>query len=115
MVTVRVISRPSRSIVISARSPAWVCATAQANWRGGIGLVDRAVDLDKIVIGTGADLALARPDDARCPRAAEAEWIADREHPVADAQRVGIAEGHVGQGTRRVDPEHGEICELILS
>ena len=54
----------------------------------GIALVHRRVDLDEVVIGAGADVAAARRDDARRHRAAEAERIADREHPVADARRI---------------------------
>ena len=53
----------------------------------GIALVDRRVDLDVVVIGAGADVAAARRDDAGGHRAAEAERIADRDHPVADARR----------------------------
>ena len=54
----------------------------------GIAAVDRRVDLDEVVIGAGADVAAARRDDAGRHGAAEAERIADREHPVADARRL---------------------------
>ena len=54
----------------------------------GIALVDRRVDLDEVVIRAGADVAAARRDDAGRHGAAEAERIADRDHPVADARRV---------------------------
>ena len=54
----------------------------------GIALVHRRVDLDEVVIGAGADVAAARRDDAGRHGAAEAERIADREHPVADARRA---------------------------
>ena len=52
-----------------------------------IAAVDRRVDLQEVVIGTGADVAAARRDDAGGHRAAEAEGIADRDHPIADARR----------------------------
>src|SRR5262249_45469165 len=43
----------------------------------GIAAVHRRVDLDEVVIGTGADVAAARRDDAGGHGAAEAERIAD--------------------------------------
>ena len=52
----------------------------------GIAAVDRGVDLQEVVIGAGADVAAARRDDAGRHRAAEAEGIADRHDPVADAR-----------------------------
>ena len=57
----------------------------------GIALVHRGVDLDEVVIRTRADVAAARRDDAGRHGAAEAERIADRDHPVADA-RITIRE-----------------------
>ena len=51
-----------------------------------VAAVHRRVDLDEVVIGARADVAAARRDDAGRHRAAEAERIADREHPVADAR-----------------------------
>ena len=53
-----------------------------------IAAIDRRVDLQEIVIGAGADVAAARRDDAGRDRAAEAEGIADGDHPVADARRL---------------------------
>ena len=55
----------------------------------GIALVDGRVDLDVVVIGTGADVAAFGRDDAGGHGAAEAVGIADRDHPVADARLVG--------------------------
>ena len=54
----------------------------------GIALVDGRIDLDEVVIGAGADVAAARRDDAGGDGAAEAERIADRDHPVADARAL---------------------------
>ena len=63
----------------------------------GIAAVDGGVGLDVVVIGTGGDVAVARRDDAGRHRAAEAERIADRDHPFAEPQLVGIAELHRDQ------------------
>ena len=52
-------------------------------------MIDRRVDLQEVVIGPGADVAPARRDDAGRHRAAEAERVADRDHPIADARRLG--------------------------
>ena len=54
----------------------------------GIAVIDRRVDLQEVVIGPGADVASARRDDAGGHRSAEAERVADRDHPIADARRV---------------------------
>ena len=51
----------------------------------GVAAVDRRVDLHEVVIGAGADVAAEGRDDAGRDRAAEAEGIADRDDPVADA------------------------------
>ena len=51
----------------------------------GIAAVHRRVDLQVVVIGAGADVAAMGRDDAGGHRTAEAERIADRKHPVADA------------------------------
>ena len=74
----------------------------------GIAFVDRRVDLDVVVIGAGADVAAARRDDAGRHRAAEAERIADRDHPVADPRLV-IGELDVGKVVLAVDLDQREI------
>ena len=48
-------------------------------------LVDRRIDLDEVVIRTGADIATARRHDAGCDGAAKTKRISDRKHPVANA------------------------------
>ena len=63
----------------------------------GIAAVDRGVGLDEVVIGAGIDVARARREDARGHRAAQAERVADSEHPVADAGLVAVAEFDRGQ------------------
>ena len=50
----------------------------------GITLVDGRDDLDEVVIRAVADVAAVGRDDARRHGAAEAEGIADRNHPVAN-------------------------------
>ena len=92
----------------------------------GIAAVDRRVGLEEVVIGAGVDVARARRDDAGGDRAAEAERIADRQHPVADPRLVGIAELHDGSGLVDLDlaaPRDRSWCrcrppwpaELVLS
>jgi hypothetical protein len=49
-----------------------------------IAAIDRGVGLQEIVVRAGIDVALARRQDAGGHRAAEAERIADRQHPIAD-------------------------------
>ena len=59
----------------------------------GIAGIDRGVGLDEELIVGDADLcARDRRDDAVRHGLADAERIADREHQVADLQRVGIGE-----------------------
>ena len=79
----------------------------------GIAAVDGGVGLDVVVIGAGVDVAVARRDDAGRHRAAEAERIADRHHPVADAHLVGIAELHRHQRLRRLELQHREVGLLV--
>src|SRR5207244_4406668 len=50
----------------------------------GVALVHGRVDLDEIVIRAVADVAARGRDDAGGHGAAEAEWVTDRQHPVAD-------------------------------
>src|SRR6202011_4680166 len=57
----------------------------------GIAAIDGGVGLDVAVIGPGVDVAVARRNDASRHRAAEAERIADRNHPFAETQLIGIA------------------------
>ena len=79
----------------------------------GIAAVDGGVGLDVVVIGTRADIAVARRDDAGGDRAAEAERIADRDHPFAEPQLVGIAELHRDQRLVRLEFQHRQIGLLV--
>ena len=62
----------------------------------GIAPVDRGVGLQEIVVGSRIDVALPRRQDAGGDAAAEAERIADRQHPIADPRLVAVAPGHRG-------------------
>ena len=79
----------------------------------GIAAVDGGVGLDVVVIGTGVDVAVARRDDAGGDGAAEAERIADRDHPFAEPQLVGIAELHRDQRLGRLEFQHRQIGLLV--
>jgi hypothetical protein len=68
----------------------------------GIAVVNRRVDLQEVVIGSGADVAPSRRDDAGGHCSAEAERVADRDHPIADTRRV------------RSERDIGEIGALSL-
>jgi len=59
-----------------------------------IALVDGRIGLDEAVIGARADVALLGRDDARRHRAAEAERVADRHHPITHACLVAVAKLH---------------------
>ncbi len=58
--------------------------------------------------------ARQRRDDAARHRLADAEGIADRQHEVADLERVAVAERQRRQALAvRIDLEHGEIAVLV--
>src|SRR6516165_4775410 len=79
----------------------------------GIAPVDRRVGLDEVVVRPGGDVAVARRDDAGRHRAAQAERIADGDHPFAEPQLVGIAEFHRHQRFRRLEFQHREVGLLV--
>ena len=64
----------------------------------GIAFVDGGIGLDIVVVGAGLDVAAAGRDDARRDRAAEAERVADRHHPIARTQSC---------RNRRISPPSG--------
>ena len=80
-----------------------------------IAAVDGGVGLDVVVVGAGIDVAVARRDDAGGHRAAEAERIADRDHPFAEPQLVGIAELHRLERLVGLHPQHREIGLLVAA
>ena len=73
-----------------------------------VAFVDGRVDLDVIVIRSRADVAAARRDDAGGDGFAEAERIADRDDPIADA-RLMLGEFHVREGLVGVDLDEGNV------
>src|SRR5690606_21319708 len=83
----------------------------------GIAAVHRRVHLQVVVIGAGADIAAARRDDAGRDRAAEAERIADRHDPVADADLVIVGKADIGELALvlLVDLEDGEVRAAVLA
>ena len=74
----------------------------------GIALVHRRVDLDEVVIRAGADVTATGRDDAGRDGAAEAERIADREHPVADA-RLLLGERHKREVGAALDLDQRDV------
>ena len=75
--------------------------------------VDGGVGLEEVVEGALADRAPLGADDARRHRLLEAEGRADGQHPVADLDLVGVAEGGRGEGAAALEPQHGEIGALV--
>ena len=73
----------------------------------GIAAIHRRVDL-QIVIGARSDVAVMGRDDACGHRSAEAERIADREHPVTDA-RILFGKLHVRELLRGLDLEQSDV------
>src|SRR5215208_5344774 len=79
----------------------------------GIAAVDGGVGLDVAVIRPLADVAVARRYDTGRDRAAEAERVADRNHPLAEPQLVGIAELHRDQRLRRLELQDRNVGLLV--
>ena len=79
----------------------------------GIAAVHRRVDLQEVVVGAGADVAAFRRDDAGGHRAAEAERIADREHPLPDLRGLG-GEGHILEAVA-FDLQQRDVGALVLA
>src|SRR6266404_2396973 len=78
----------------------------------GITFIDRRIDLNEIVVRAGPDITTTRRDDTGRHRAAETEWIADREHPVADARGL-VREVDVGEIAAAIDLDQGDIGARI--
>src|SRR6476660_5420862 len=77
----------------------------------GVAAIHRCIDL-QIVIRTRANVPVVGRDDSASHRAAEAEGIADREHPVADAG-VLVGELHVGELPGSLDLEERHVGASI--
>src|SRR5690606_33310341 len=76
--------------------------------------IDRGIGLDIAVVRAGAGIAMDRRDDTGGHRPAEAERIADRDYPVADARRGRVAEIHEGQAGR-VDLEERQVRRRVTA
>src|SRR5262249_58858766 len=74
----------------------------------GIAFIDRRIDLNEVVVGTRPNVATTGRDDTGRHRAAEAERIADREHPVADARSL-VREVDVGDVAPTPDLDQGAV------
>src|SRR5206468_3842020 len=80
----------------------------------GIAAVNRRIDLDEIVVGTGSDLATGRGDDTGSHRAAEAEGIADGYNPLTYSNRI-LREFDVGERLVRRDLQQSEVGAVVLA
>ena len=74
----------------------------------GVPRVDGHVGLDERHVAFVGQRAPGRADDARGDREVEAEGRADGQHPLADVQRLGVADRDGGQ-VRAVDLEHRHV------
>ena len=80
-----------------------------------IAAIDRRIDLQEIIELAGMDVAPTRRDDPGGDAAAEAERIADRDHPVADLSGAAVAESDIGQRLVRRDSQHREIGARVAA
>src|SRR5262249_59663586 len=78
----------------------------------GFALGDRRVDLQEVVVGAGADVAAASGHNAGGYGAAEAERIADCEHPIADARSL-VRELDVGKVIAALDLDQSKVGARI--
>ena len=84
-------------VVAAGRQDGWVDADRFAveihERAAGVAGIDRGIGLNEILVPLDAEpRAAERADDPGCHRLAEAEWIADRHHEVADLKLIRIAE-----------------------
>ena len=78
----------------------------------GVAVVDRRIGLQEVFVAavTHAGRSTLRADDAHRHRLTDAERIADREHDIADLDRVGVAERQRLQvGLRRPSTERRSL------
>ena len=80
-----------------------------------IAAIDRRVDLDKVKILIFTILTADRGNDAAGDRAAKAERVAHRQHPVADPQVNVVGELDIGLIAGRVHLQNGKIRQRIGS
>ncbi len=86
----------------------------------GVARVERRVGLDHVLdqptgrARAGRQRAPERRDDARGDRAGEAHRAADRDHELADAERVRVPELG-GSEVARLGADDGEVGERVLA
>ena len=81
----------------------------------GIAAIDGGVGLNVIVVRARIDVAVARRNDAGSHRAAEAERVADRDHPFAEPQLVAVAELDRLKRLVGMDAQQGQIALGVLA
>src|SRR5581483_5456117 len=81
----------------------------------GVAAIDRGVGLDVIIIRPRIDIAVTGRDDAGGHGAAETKRVADRDHPLAEPQRVGVAELHGDQRLVRLEAQQREIRAFVAA
>ena len=69
--------------------------------------------MDEVVVRSGTDHATLGADDARGHRLGEAEWIADGHDPIADVERVRVAEPRHRQVVPRGDLDQRNVGLLV--
>src|SRR4029079_15539236 len=84
-------------------------------WTARVAAIDGGVRLDVVVVRSGLDIAVARRHDPGSNRTAQAERIADGNHPFTEPQFVAVAEFYRLQRFGRLDPEQREIGSLIAT
>src|SRR5262249_32516867 len=71
----------------------------------GIAPVHGCIDLQKIVVGTGVNVAAASGNDAAADRVVEAKRTADGKHPVPYSSGIAVAPAGMRQRARAIDLE----------
>src|SRR5262249_38629951 len=74
----------------------------------GIAIVHGPVDLEIVVIRARTDVAAASRNNASRYRPTEAEWVANRNHPVADTRRR-FRKPDEGKVTATIHLDQGEV------
>src|SRR5207247_7128853 len=75
----------------------------------------RRVGLDEVVVRAGAEEAALRAHDARGGGLRETERIADRQHPVAHLETLGVPERQRGERVRRLDVDESDVRLVVTA
>jgi hypothetical protein len=81
----------------------------------GAAWIGQGVRLDKVVVGSLTDDPMLAADDSHGDGLLKAQRIADRQHPVADADPVGVTEAGEGKRTASLDLEQCEVGQWVPS